>query len=186
VSVWLAHQIGGLLEELRTAVVNTLIAEFHDRTRPFDQGQETMFREIRRARNFRHPVALMAVSPTDQSVELSFDRLSRDVQRETVQSYLTAQIGALLSEETKDCDIVTRRNGHFLALLPQTDRQSARQLMERLKAVSKERLGLDLRIGLSTFPDEEVTLVSLMDRAETNLNRDSAHQFAQEPARGSR
>ena len=81
-----------------------------------------------------------------------------------------ARMAEVLSEEMKDCSIITRRNGHFITLLPETDRGEAHELMDTLKMAAKEKLGVDLRMGLSCFPDDEITFVHLLERAEDDMN----------------
>jgi hypothetical protein len=41
--------------------------------------------------------------------------------------------------------------------------------MRKLQLAAKEKLGLQLKIGMSTFPDEAVTFESMLANAETAM-----------------
>ena len=82
---------------------------------------------------------------------------------------MMTRIAELLSKEMKASDIITRRNGHFVTVLPETSRQGAARLIEKLTRSARENLGLKLTVGLSVFPEEEITFVKLLERAEANM-----------------
>ena len=65
--------------------------------------------------------------------------------------------------------IVTQRNDHFVILLPETPRDEVEKIVKKLGLVSEEKLGVKLKIGLSTFPDEEITFETLLQRAEAEM-----------------
>lgn len=165
-TVLLAHQIGRSLEDFYEAVATAVCVRWTDRALPFTEGQAEIYREIRRARRFHRPLTLLTVSATRQSLELSLNRLIEEVQQLTVRQYAMARIGDLLAAETKDCDIITYRDGEFVALLPETQPGQVAELSERLAQAALEKLGIQLKIGASSFPDEEVTFVELLQRAE--------------------
>jgi hypothetical protein len=153
-----------------------LVRHLHDRSHSFEKGQGEIYREIRRARRYHRPLTLLAVSPKDGAVKVSLDRFIREFQRDTVDKYITARVAEFLSSAMKDCDIITHRNGHFIMLLPETDREKAKEVVASLETAARESLGLDLKFGLSVFPEEEVTFVSLLERAESHLHNGSGQE----------
>lgn len=171
-TIVLARRIGASLEELGQSAVDSLISHLNIRSKPFEHGQSDIYREVRRARTFKRPLALLAVSAKPEAVELELDRFTKEVERETVRSYVQARIAELLTNETKDCDIITQHNGQFTALLPETDRDLAQDLIDRISQASKERLGVELDFGVSTFPDDEVTFVRLLESAQKQMRSD--------------
>jgi hypothetical protein len=169
ITVVLARKIGQSLHEFRAAVFDVMCNQLYKSSRPFLTGQAEMYREVRRARSFHRPLALLAVSATSEVQDVPLNRFIEEVQRETVREYVAARIAHVLTEETKDCDIITRRNGHFIILVPEVSRVEAETLLKRLESTAQEKLGLDLKLGLATFPDEEVTFEGLVQRAESIL-----------------
>lgn len=169
ITVILARRIGRSLEDFRTSLIGTMLRHVHQRSRPFESGQAEMYREIRRARRHRRPLALMVISPSGDTVEVSLDRFVKQVADDVARDYMTARIAEFLSQQMTDCDVLTQRGGHFVVLLPEAGRKKAVQIARRLEAAAKDKLGLDLKLGLSTFPDEEITFVGLLERAERDL-----------------
>lgn len=165
VTVLLAHGIGSALQEFQEAVMRLTV---HPRvqSRPFESGQEDMYRELRRSRHYRRPLAVVAMTPKKDSLRASIPRMIQDAQRDALVHYTNARLGEVLSAELKDCDILTLdRKGRFIVMLPEVGKESVGQSVERLKSAGLEELGIELDIGAACFPDEEVTLVSLLERA---------------------
>lgn len=166
----LARQLGCVLEDLRRAVISTLLTHLHNNTLPFEQGQSEIYREIRRARVHERPLAVLAVSAPTGSLEMCLlDRLTVEMQRDCVRNYVQAKIAELLSVELNNCEIITHHGNHFVTVVPEAGREQVSALAERLKKLARERLGIELSIGTSVFPDEEVTFVKLMEHAEGQM-----------------
>lgn len=170
-TVALAHHVGRQLEEARTAVVSTLIGHLHDQTRPFEKGLEDMYREVRRARAFNRPLTLLTVAPTTDSANVTLDRFTKEAHREAAEQYVQAKLAKVLSTGTKGSDIITRADDHFVMLLPETGRHKANRLVKKLRSKAQSELGLDIAIGASVFPEDEVTFVKLMERAQAGMDR---------------
>jgi hypothetical protein len=169
ITIVLSRQIGQALHEFRAAVFDVMCSQLYKSSRPFLTGQAEMYREVRRARSYRRPLALLAVSAASDVQDAPLNRFIEEVQRETVREYVAARIAHVLAEETKDCDIITRRNGHFIILVPEVSRAEAEAILKKLESTAQEKLGLDLKLGLATFPDQEVTFEGLVQRAESTL-----------------
>ncbi len=166
----IAQKIAGGLIEFRAAAVTTLVSHLHDRSRPFDEAQSKIVREIRRARLFGRPMAMLAVRASEQSLLDSLDRFSRDIQETSVRQYGPARLAACLTAKLKDHDIIIQGNDHFLVLLPETDRSRASHIANDIQQAVGEELDIGIRFGLSMFPEDEVTLAKLMDHARHSLD----------------
>jgi hypothetical protein len=169
VTVALAHQIAVRLNIIDKASAGMIADEPGRQPVSLETAQSAMYREVRRARQHDRPLAVLAVASTGQSVNATQERLLRELERELLDKYTNARIADLLAKETSDHGIVTHCNRHFLVLLPETDRAAAEDIVRQLNASVKTALGLKLRVGVSTFPDEEVTLVGLLQRAEAAM-----------------
>ena len=170
VTVVIARQIGHALEDVRRAVAGIFLGKYRNRSRSFKTGQREVHREMRRARTYRRPLALLAIAPSEHTLQLSLNRFIQEVQQEIIRDYAKAQLAGLLAEETKACDIIMHRNEHFVTLLPETSRDEALAVARKLEAAAYEQLGLKLNVGLSTFPEEEITFVKLLERAEQQMH----------------
>jgi hypothetical protein len=168
-SLFLAAQLGRRLESIKETLASLTIGRMGDEAIPFASGQARIYSEIRRARLYERPATLLAISATEESVELSIDYFVQEAQREIIKQYIAARISELLVKELHDCDIVARRDGHFITLLPETTRYMVEDIIQRIKENAAEKLNLHLNIGLATFPDEAVTFESLLAIAETQM-----------------
>lgn len=177
VTTILARMISIQIEEWRKVVTSLTIGDLHDEHQPFETGQAQIYREIRRARRHQRAAALLAVTAVETSGESTTKRLQEtplyrfveEVRAETLEKYVSARLAELLVAELGDLAIVTKRNNHFVTLLPETDRERVQEIMRKLQVAAKEKLGLQLKMGMSTFPDEAVTFESMLESAETEM-----------------
>jgi len=75
----------------------------------------------------------------------------------------------VLKNEVHDVDLVANYEGRFILLLPETDQKHVADVVQRIAIQVERELGLQLKIGAATFPDEEVTLTGLVERAEAQM-----------------
>jgi len=165
VTILLARQVGHRVYELQEAVLELTIGRLGNGARMFDVYQGQIYQEIRRARRYDRSAALIAVSATDESMKLSLSRFIKDAQREIAKRYVNARMADLMVKELDDFDIVAEKDDYFIVLLPELSRKSLPEIIDNLQGAFNENLGLDTRIGVSIFPDEAVTLESLIDKA---------------------
>jgi hypothetical protein len=181
VTIQLAHHLGRNLEESRQSVVNALVSHLEDNSRPSGDGLQEIYREVRRARSHGRPLTLLALAPTDDSVNISLDRFTKEIQQTTLRHYAQAKLGELLTAGAKSSDIIARNHDHFVMLLPETGRHKANRLIRKLRASARSALGLELAVGASVFPEDEVTFVKLMERARARMDRGEAADIAARP-----
>ncbi len=178
-TVVLSTLTGRRLEELQETLTSLMIGQMSKEVQPFGTGQGLIYREVRRARRHQRPLALLAISPVDTSLRVSLDEVSgkapfnrfvEDVQHEIVKKYIFARIANLLIEQLEDSCIVTQRDEHFVTLVPETSREDLQPIVKKLESAAEEKLGIKLRIGMATFPDEEITFEALLERAEAGIS----------------
>lgn len=165
-------------ENLQEALANLTIGRPDEDVHSFGTGQGQIYREIRRARRHQRPAALLAISVPETSAHPAQNRFLEnaplrsfleEVQREMLKKYVSTRIANLLVSELGDLAVITQRNDHFVTLLPETDRESLREIVNRLQGVAQENLGLHFKIGMSTFPEEALTFETMLERAEAAM-----------------
>jgi hypothetical protein len=178
VTLLLSSAIGLRLADIRTTLSKLVIGQGDEEIASFEQGQSMLYREVRRARRRQHSLALLAVSPPeipiDNSMPLSSGmplpkHVAIDMQRVFSKKYILTRVGRLLLNKLDDAAIVTQSGDHFVVLIPETSRDELQTLLQMLQTVSQEQLGLKLNVGSATFPDEEITFESLLERAEAAM-----------------
>lgn len=181
ITIFLTKQVAWHLEEFREVINRLTIGRLEAGTHAFEEGQAHIYREIRRARLYKRPATLLAVSVGDDLNDITLSRFVKEAQREMIRRYVSARTANLLVEELKDCDVITKRNDHFIILLPESDREVATDVANKLAARFKEKLGLTSKIGFSTFPDEAVTFETLLSQAESTINTPASPDKQREP-----
>jgi hypothetical protein len=169
ITLFLSWQIGFGLETLRREILRLTIGSANMTVNPFQSAQAEFYREIRRARHYSRPVAILSISPTSESVELSINRFLQEAQNNIIRQYVTARTAEMLRTTLKETDAITTRNNHFIVLLPETEFKHLPAVIGRLKDTAQEKLGLTLKIGASTFPDDALTFESLVRSAEERM-----------------
>ncbi|NCF65121.1 MAG: hypothetical protein GWP61_04050 [Chloroflexi bacterium] len=169
ITVVLIRQMSTGLEGFRESITKLTVGRLEKGTDPFDTGQSQIYQEIRRARRYQRPATLLAIGVSEHSLQISLDRFVKDAQYEIVDKYVEARIANFLSTELGDLNIILQRDDHFIVLLPEADRDEALEIMNRLRTDGQESLGLDLQIGVATFPEEAVTFETLLQNAEEEM-----------------
>jgi hypothetical protein len=136
---------------------------------PFSRTQGDMFREIRRARRHERPLSLLAVSARGSQPPSALAKLLEEARRESMDRFVRLKLKSLLDEQTAGSAVIAEREGHFLVLLPEAERQEAERVIERIGHVAAERHGIGLRFGIASFPHQEITFDKLIETAETEL-----------------
>lgn len=165
----LCVEIRRCVDQFEEAAIDAALIKSDSELPTFDVDQSEIYREIRRAREFDRPLSLVTISATEDSIRCSMNRLLEEIQRKAVDKYVHARILEFLSSQTKHCDLITRRNSHFVMLLPETDGQQAHEMARRLQQTAANELGLSIRTGTASFPDQEVTFAGLLERAEAKM-----------------
>jgi hypothetical protein len=166
ITLALSYQLGKGIDEYCSAATTAMVNHLADHTQPFEEAQSAVVREVRRARLFRRPIAVLALNPQPVDEEESLDRFTQEFRAELVQQYISAKAAGCLSTHLRSCDILTQSNKHFFALLPELNRDEALELARQMQGDLSSELGLNLKVGISMFPEDEVTATGLLERAE--------------------
>ncbi len=169
ITVAIAHRIALQVRRFEQSAADVAAARWQIRPKSLEEGQVDMYRELRRARKFGRPLAVVALEPVAESVKLSADRLIEEVRREMIQRYIEVRLAETLQCEVQDFDLVASYEGRFIMLLPETDNPQAMKVAQLIAARVERELGFQLRVGAAAFPTDEITLTGLVERAESAL-----------------
>ena len=129
--------------------------------------------EVERERRYKRPLSLLMIDIDDfKSCNDTHGHLAGDV--------VLQQVGALVKKSTRGCDYVARYGGEeFAVILPETSKQEALVVAERIRASIAEHLfttstgnsigNVTVTIGLSSFPEDAQERVELIDKADKSL-----------------
>lgn len=120
--------------------------------------------EVERARRYGRPFTVLIIAPddwTEYQQRIGPQQVERIV-AELAQHYLAR----LRTVDT----LIQMRGAQFAALLPETGIEGAQVAAEKLAAAGEDLLGVEVRTGIASFPDDEVTAAGLMREAEEALS----------------
>ncbi len=152
----LARAVARVLRTSRDASRASALERSADSSAAVRAAQRETHQELRRARRYQRPAALVAFVPADEAAKAGDQKNALRMAR-------------LMTRELRKCDVVVPRGEYIVGLLPETSRVGAGHVVSRLRASAAEQLDLPLRAGIASFPDEEVTFVGMMERAVAEI-----------------
>ena len=153
-----------------------MYVEFTAGIGPLEEAQGGIVSEIRRARSFVRPVTFLAVSAREVGTD-TVEELTEEVRREGLDRYLRARVASIMSRELREYDILATRDGHIVSVLPETDAEQVEDIKKRIREICREELGVELDMGSSSFPDQEVTFDKLLKRAEADMRNEPSNRI---------
>jgi GGDEF domain-containing protein len=145
------------------------------------EGQGRLYREVRRARNHQRPLAVLAISVDENSFKGAVDRIVKEAQESIIRQYTLANVSKTLCEKLEDCDIVVQNNNHFLVVLPETKPDDLPGLIDRLRKQVADQVGVELKIGTASLPQDGFTFEGLLDKANLEMEASMESKLSIEP-----
>ncbi len=136
--------------------------------------QEALDKEISRARRHNRKLSLIFI-------DIDHFKNVNDTYGHLVGSKVLAEFGDLIRSSLREIDIPTRYGGdEYVIILPETDKEGAVKVAERLRKKLKEHTflekdGYNIKItasfGISTYPDDALEKLDLLRLADNAMYR---------------
>jgi hypothetical protein len=182
ITILLARWVSSAVSEFESAIAHITIGRRGQAPAPPVPGSGSIYREVRRARNYERPLALMAVAVEEKSVQVALDRMVQEAQLTLMKQYALSGVSKVLCEELEDCNVVVQQsNGHFLIGLPEVTPEQLPALMERLRQLVSEQVGVSLKIGTASLPQDGLTFEGLQGKAIEDMESDLERQPSTRP-----
>ncbi len=165
----LAHWVSLSLGEFETAVQNILVGYSDKVPEPTTAGQGSLYREVRRARNHQRPLTLMAIAMEENSSQTELDRITKEAILAMARQYRLANLSRTLCDELEDCTIIVQTDEHFVVALPETTREDLPFVVKRLRKQAADKVGIKLKVGVATLPEDSFTYEGLIDKATREM-----------------
>lgn len=157
------------VREFEASIVNFTIKRVGHDTRSFSVEQSEMYQELRRARTFNRPLALLTVEPEAQTFQVVVEKMVEEVQRATKKQYALAALAKALREQLGPYSLIAQDCDRFLVMLPEISREDIPRMVSQVRARVLDSLGLELRVGTATRPEVE-TFDELVESANASMN----------------
>jgi GGDEF domain-containing protein len=166
-----ARQITYGLSEFEDVIANIAFGHIGKRPGSFSKEQSVMYREVKRARRYERPLAVMALSIDKEFFDAPIPKIVEDVQQAMMKEYTLAGISRVLDDSLQSFDTIALRDNCFIVVLPETTLDQIPQIGQRLEMEIKDRTGIQVGIGAASFPKEAMTFESLIELAMANAKQ---------------
>jgi GGDEF domain-containing protein len=166
-----ARQITYSLSEFEDVIANITFGHIGKRPGNFSKEQSVMYREVKRARRYERPLAVMALSIDKQFFDTPTPKIVEDVQQAMMKEYTLASISRVLDDSLQSFDTIALRDNCFIVVLPETNLDQIPQIEQRLEMEIKDKTGIQVGIGAASFPKEAMTFESLIELAMANAKQ---------------
>lgn len=185
--IWLTHRLARILLDFEEAVKNITFVKSR-KVHSLDEATTEIQKELFRSRRYHRPLSLIVVEPEPTSIKNSLNQVVQEIQQTMMTRYALTSLARIFSEELRRTDVVIEQSeqGRFVILCPETSLEEVAQVVEKLQISAAESVGITLRYGTASFPDEAFTFDGLVSRAVSHFGKTDglelpAHSF--EPTR---
>ncbi|MBI1878635.1 MAG: hypothetical protein HYR94_10485 [Chloroflexi bacterium] len=127
----LARQINYGLREFEEVIANITFDYIGRLPKPFSEGQGRMYREVKRARRYHRPVAVIALNVSEADFQVVLPQMVKEVQQAMMREYVMAGIARILDKNIHDFDTIAVRDNNFILVLPEIPAEEATQITQR-------------------------------------------------------
>lgn len=167
----LARQIHYGLQEFEDVVANITFGYVGKLPRPFSEGQGPMYREVKRARRYHRPLAVIALKVDESNIKVVLPHMVKEVQHAMMRQYVLAGIARILDNNIHDFETIALHDNNFILVLPEITGEEADQIAQKLQDAVNEQLEIQLQVGTANFPGEAMTFESLVEMALKNAQQ---------------
>ena len=172
-------QISYSLREFEHLIHNITFGYIGKHPKGFDEAQESIYKELSRARRYHRPLSVVTLKLDPESVKVALPKLTEEVQRAMMQEYLLAGITRILSDTVSDFGTISLRNNHFIVVLPETTETEAPVVAQKLATAVQDAMNINLVTGSASFPHQAITFETLIEHAINDANQKGAEQSKQ-------
>ncbi|RME99649.1 MAG: hypothetical protein D6768_14630 [Chloroflexi bacterium] len=167
ISIWLAHKLAHAVQDFEDAVETVTFAGSDHHIRAISEANEAIQTEMFRSRHNHHPLSVIVIEPDAVSIRSSLHRLVREAQQSMMNHYITNNLAMLLNQQLRRSDMVLeQRDANRVVLVcPDTNKTDSEVLVEYIGDVVSRQMGLNIKCGTASFPQEALTFEELVERA---------------------
>ncbi|MFN8455465.1 MAG: hypothetical protein U0401_12495, partial [Anaerolineae bacterium] len=175
--IWISYRFAQAMHDFESAVMNITLVSNSERVRPLKDATEDIEVEMFRSRNSHQPLSIMVVEPKPESVQVALHRAVEEVQQTMMYSYVINSMAQRLSKYLRRTDLILeqREQGRFVILCPDTNSRELKLITEYVETIADLELGVSVRCGAATFPDQALTFEELVHQAQNRLPQDDTY-----------
>jgi GGDEF domain-containing protein len=130
---------------------------------------EELYRELKRSRRFENPLVFSVLSVDVKNAKLHETALMSELRNLMFGRFLQAKLANIISDELRDSDYIVQYGNGFAVLMPETESEDARLMLNELRSRVQKELGVPLKVGTASFPENAFTLQGLISHARKHV-----------------
>ncbi len=165
---WATYRVAKNIYDYEDTIATVTLGDVSDRVKRLDQAQDDITKELARSRRYDSPLSLVVLRVRPEDVKFNVHRSAEEILQGMMKRYTANRLIRMLDRDLRRSDLVIDqpRDDYVTVLLPETSKEGTEILVNRIREVAREQLGLDLSCGYSTFPRDALTFEDLLLRAE--------------------
>jgi len=169
IGVWLSYQLADGISHAESILDMMAISAFPNRVQDIQEASRQIKLEITRSRRYYRPLCLVVLS-AEVSNAVATDKILLTIQHDLANRFSIARMGQVIDEHVRQTDMVFRDNrNRFVIMCPETNYESSILLARRIALIVRDRTGVELLLGVATFPDDALNFDDLMEVALSRL-----------------
>jgi GGDEF domain-containing protein len=169
--IGLAHIVARAFSDFQEAVENITLSDVSHRVLTLSEAENDIHNELTRSRRYHRPLSVVVVEPDPDSIQISLHRTVREVQQSMMTRYVITSLARVFDRVLRRIDLIItqQEQGRFVILCPETDAAGSGVVMDRVREAISNQLGVSVRCGAASFPDEALTFEELVSQAELQM-----------------
>lgn len=177
IMVILSHRVADDLYDFENMISNLNLTGVSKRVMEFGDAGDSIAYEFIRSRRYQTPLSVLLIKLDKQSIKHNSDQSIEGLFQEMLTRYSSNSLVRLLDRELRRTDLIIQQphKNRLILLFPETDAQGTNTMVNRIRELSNDVLGVDISCGFATFPDEAITFDELVKRAENHFKVQSMY-----------
>ena len=168
-AILLAHRTGTYMQDFEESVKNISFSG-SEHSKELSKTTEDIRLEMYRSRRYGHPLTMVIIEPETLPPELDLNIAIKEVQMSMMGRYYATNMARAIHNDLRLVDMIIDidKGKRFAILYPETTRENALPLIERVYSIAK-KMGITMRAGVASFPEDAVTFEELLHKSVVNL-----------------
>ena len=178
VTAVLAHRVGQLIADFGETVRALLLTGVDKRVHPQEQAEIIAKQEMLSARRRNYSLSMLLIEADTASAKIKPSTTAHEIQQLLTRRMGLVTLTRLLATNLRTSDSIVdgSEQGRWLLMTAELDRTRASMILDRLNAQSTKGLGIRLKFGIASYPEQGLTFEDLLVRAEQDLK--SEHKIS--------
>jgi hypothetical protein len=167
----LAYMVGRLSADFIDTVRSLIFTDTEGRVYDIHEAESMIKREMQYTRRVNRPLSIMVLEADSNGRPADLQATAQEIQRLLAKRYSLMALARLMARTLRRTDFILdyAKQGRLVLVAPEMHKEQTISIVERLNEQAQRRLGISLRSGVASFPNQGVTFEELLYQAEQDM-----------------